>query len=106
MALASAVATATRPSQVITWTDDSGAALNLTGATITGKIRDRAKTVRSITGTLNVTDAVGGIFTWVYSAADVATAGEFTVQFTAAFGSAPTPARTIVDKWFVYEVIA
>ena len=42
MALAHAVAGATRPSQVITWTRDDGTAEDLTGATITGKIRSLA----------------------------------------------------------------
>lgn len=103
MALAYAVAGATRPSQVITWTRDDSTAENLTGATLTGTIKDSAGTVRAITGTLSVTTAASGIFTWDYSAADVASAGNFIVQFTAAFGSNPTPARTIKSQWTIHE---
>jgi hypothetical protein len=102
MALAAAVQGATRPSQVITWTRADGTAEDLTGATITGTIKDSAGTVRAITGTLTVTTAASGVFTWAYSSADVATDGNYTVQFTAAFGGVPTPARTIKTPWVVY----
>ena len=60
-------------------------------------------TVRSIAGTLTVTDATAGVFTWTYAAGDVADVGTFDVQFNAAFGSAPTPARTMVTPWTVGE---
>lgn len=107
MALAHAIAGATRPSQVITWTRDDGTPEDLTGATITGKLR-RASTgdITNIAGTLSVTDATAGKFTWAYAAADVATPGHYRVQFTAAFGSEPTPARTIVADWEVKEALA
>lgn len=101
MALANAVQGATRPNQSITWTRADDTAEVLTGATLTGVIRDAAGTVRAITGTLAVTDGANGVFSWNYSAADVATAGRFEVQFTAAFGSDPTPARTLATSWEV-----
>ena len=107
MALAHAVAGATRPSQVITWTRDDGTAEDLTGATITGKIRSLADgTTRDIAGTLSVTDAAAGEFTWAYAAADVATPGRFQVQFTAAFGTGATPARTDATNWEVKRALA
>jgi hypothetical protein len=105
MALAPSVAGAIRPSQVITWADDAGVALNLSGATITGKIRASDGTSRNIAGALSITNAASGIFTWDYAAGDVATAGLFAVQFTAAFASGQTPARSIIESWLVYEAI-
>lgn len=105
MALANAVQTALRPSQIVTWTRDDGTPENLTGATLTGKIRDYAGVVRDITGTLTLTTPATGVFTWAYSAVDVAEAGQFLVQFTASFGSSPTPAKTIAATWNVYEAV-
>lgn len=105
MALANAVHGSLRPSQVITWTDGDGDALDLTGATITGKLRNAAGVVRSIAGSLTLTDADSGVFTWAYHADDVV-AGQYQVQFTASYGSGATPARTIVTEWLVHEAIA
>lgn len=107
MALANAVKGGLRPAQYITWTRDDGTPENLTGATLTGWLRSIATgDVRAITGTLAVVTAASGIFSWTYSAADVADAGKFDVQFNAAFGSAPTPARTIAAHWVVEESLA
>lgn len=82
--LAPAVQHARKRSQTITWKDDDGNAINLTGATITGII-ERAGVQTSITGTLSITSASAGIFTWTYSAADVAQAGSYFVQFRAKY---------------------
>lgn len=106
MALASAVAGALRPSQAITWTRGDGAAENLSGATISGKIRDAANSVRAIAGALVIIDGPAGQFRWDYAAADVVSGGEYQVQFTATFGLSPTPARTLVEQWTVYEALS
>jgi hypothetical protein len=106
MALAAAVAGATRPSQIITWTRADGNAETLTAATLTGKIRDRATgTTRAIAGTLTVVDGAAGSFRWDYVAADVVSAGTFDVQFVAAFASGQTPAKTFVAQWTVGEAL-
>ncbi len=107
MGLANAVKGALRPSQQIVWTR---AGLNtpepLTGATITGKLRNcDTQEARAITGTLSVLDGAQGQFVWDYSAADVAEAGQFDVQFTAAFAASPSPARTVKALWTVEEAI-
>lgn len=103
MALADAVQNATRPSQVITWTRADDTPENLTGATLTGRIRNANTGVtRDIVGTLIVTVGASGVFAWAYVLADVADAGQFNVQFTATFGSSPTPARTIDALWTVH----
>ena len=105
MPLADAVQGSLRPAQQITWTrGEDGTAEDLTGATITGWIRNRSTgTVRSIAGTLTITDAANGVFTWTYAAGDVVDVGTFDVQFNATFGSPPTPARTMVTPWTVME---
>jgi hypothetical protein len=69
----------------ITWTTDDGTAQNLTAATITGTLKDKTGTVTAITGTLTATDASNGVFSWAYSAADVATPGLHLVVFKATY---------------------
>ena len=106
MALAAAVQGARRPSQTITWTDDNGTPLDLSGATITARIRNTTSNQAAASdGTFTIVTAASGVFRWDYSAADVATAGSFEVQFTATYSSAPTPARTIVAPWSVLKSI-
>ena len=91
-----------RPAQALTWKREDGSAEDLTGATLTGSIRNRATgETRAITGVLTVTDGPAGAFRWDISAADVAEAGRFDVQFTAAFAAGLTPARTFVEQWVV-----
>lgn len=81
--------------QQITWYYADGVTVKpLTGATITGTITDTAGTTRAITGTLNVTDGPNGVLQWAYGAADTATAGRFTAQFTATY------ADTLQDSSF------
>lgn len=105
--LAAAIQGALRPVQQIVWLDGEGVALNLTGATITGVIRNRTNnSARVIAGMLTVVDATAGTFSWTYGAGDVVSAGAFDVQFTATFESAPTPARTFVATWVVEEALS
>ncbi len=104
--LANAVKGGRRPSQSVTWKRADGTAENLTGATITGQVRSTiSQEARAITGTLSVLDGANGVFVWDYSAADVAEAGQFDVQFTAAFAASPSPARTVKALWTVEEAI-
>jgi len=105
--LASAVAGATRPIQVITWMRDGTTPEPLTGATLTGRIRnEQTLQTRDIVGALEITDAAGGIFAWHYDAQDVAQPGVFSVQFTAIFATAPVTARTVIGSWTVYESLS
>lgn len=104
MALAAAVKGGLRPSQIVVWARANGVPEPLTDATITGTITNRATSVtRAIAGTLTVTDGPAGEFRWDYAAGDVDTAGEFDVQFSAAFGSGQTPARSFVARWAVHD---
>ena len=100
MALSNAVQGATHTAQQITWVDGDGDPLNLTGATVTGRLLDLATgTARDVTGALEVLDGAAGLFAWDYGAADVATAGAFNVQFVATFGAAND--KTLAELWEV-----
>src|SRR4029079_103306 len=105
MALAEAIAGAQRPSQIVTWTRGDNTPENLTDATLSGTITDSfTGETRAIAGSLDVTDGPNGVFAWVYGEEDVATAGRYEVQFTATFGSEPSPARTLLEEWKVHPV--
>ena len=100
MALSNAIQGATHTPQRITWADGDGDPLNLTGATITARLLDLATgQARAVTGALEVLDAEAGLFSWVYGAEDVATAGAFNVQFVATFGALND--KTLAELWEV-----
>ena len=100
MALAPAVQHSRKRTQTITWKDDDGAAIDLTGATITG-IVERAGVQTAITGTLTLVTAASGIFSWAFSAADVAQAGMFFVQFRAKYTSGSLSEISYRTQWRV-----
>lgn len=96
-----------RPAQSVIWKREDGSVETLTGATLTGWIRNRGTgTTRAIAGTLTVTDGEAGAFRWDFAPADVAEAGRFDVQFNAAFGAGQTPARTFKAQWVVEDALA
>ena len=100
MALANAVQAARHTAQRIVWADSDGDPLNLTGATVTARLLDLSTgTARAVTGTLTVLEAEAGVFSWAYGTEDVATAGQFNVQFVATFGS--TNDKTLAELWEV-----
>ena len=105
MALEPAVQGAKRPSQQITWADEEGTVLDLTGATITARIRDGAGSTVDSDGTFVLVDAPNGVFRWDYGTTDVAEEGDYKVQFTASFGLAPSPARNFTARWQVTEAL-
>jgi hypothetical protein len=103
MALADAVKGGRWPAQQITWEPEGGGVANLSGATLTGKIRDSAGTTRAVAGTITVTNGPAGVFTWQYAAEDVAAAGLFDVQFTATWPDGLTPGKTFIASWTIAE---
>jgi hypothetical protein len=96
-----------RPILTIVWTHaDNTTGEDLTGATITGYIKDLATgNAVEIQGTFAITDAANGVFTWTPDPLDVATDGAYQVQFSAVFAGEPTPARTAVFEWEIVESI-
>lgn len=101
MALPTVVAGGLRPALTIRWLlGDDGGALDLTGATLTGTIKNKAGVTRSIAGSLSVTDPVNGWLSWAVTAADVVE-GRYKVQLTATFPTGPSPAKTFETDWVV-----
>ena len=100
MALANAIQHARKRSQQITWQDEDEAAIDLTGATLTGII-ERSGVQTAITGTLTLVTAASGIFSWAYSSADVAQAGSFFVQFRAKYSADSLSEISYRTKWTV-----
>lgn len=99
--LQTAIQGSTHTSQVITWTKEDGSIEDLTGATVTGKIQGvEADTAQAIAGTLQITGAATGVFSWSYAAADVAAAGIFWVQFKATFSDGKDD-LSFADYWVV-----
>lgn len=86
MSLQPAVEGARHTAQTITFARADEATQNLTDATITATIRDvRTGIETAATGTFTLVTATSGIFSWAYSAGDVATAGQYQVQFKATY---------------------
>lgn len=105
MALSNAVQGATKFPQLITWTDTEGEPVDLSEATITGRIWSAVVAPRNIEGPLQLDgDGSEGQFTWTYHANDVAIAGTFRVQFTATYAG-NLKARTLQEKWEVKPAI-
>jgi len=100
-----AVKGARHTAQVVTFgRQDSSEVVDLTSATVTGTIRDNVtKVVRAITGTTTGSGTTG-LITWTYGAADVASNGDFEVQFKATYGDA-TYELSFPEPWKVYEAI-
>ncbi|MCB9172341.1 MAG: hypothetical protein H6637_05395 [Ardenticatenales bacterium] len=86
---------ATHTPLLLTWRDASGEPVDLTGATITGRLRlSRGGTVRDAEGAFPITDHEAGAFQWLLAAADVAEDGDHLVQFTATYAD-DTEDRTV-----------
>jgi hypothetical protein len=100
MALAAAIQNARHTAQLITWVDADGNPQDLTGATLSGRIRAKNGEAREIDGTLVITDADAGQFTWSYGEDDVGDDGTFKVQFVATYGDALND-KTIMANWVV-----
>lgn len=101
MGLAKGVQGARHSAQQITWKKEDGTAYDLTGATITARIRDKVSgEVRDADGTLALVTAASGIFSWSYGALDVGRAGKFEVQFVASYSDSNAD-KTFLADWDV-----
>lgn len=105
MALSDAIQGARKTPQRITWTyRNGGGAVDLTDATISGRIKPNSGQERAVDGTLTLVDPTSGIFDWTYGAEDVGDYGEFQVQFTATYPSA-LKEISIVEEWTVHKAV-
>jgi len=102
MALATAIRGARHRGQKITWTssDSIPGVIDLTGATLTGKKRNLlSDEVTTIEGTLEKLTAPNEM-QWIYAAEDVASEGDFEVQFIASYNDG-TEERSFIENWKV-----
>ena len=103
MSLPNAIQTSRRPSLRITWQRTNGEFVDLTGATLTGVIQNKSTGAEAaISGTLTVVDATQGALTWAFGTTDVATVGNYYVQFRATYGDT-TFELSLPESW---EVVA
>ena len=104
MALAKAVQGARHTPQVITWLDDEGDPVTLSGATLTARLhREATGDASDVDGTLTITNGAAGEFEWAYGEDDVAVPGVFYVQFKASFGGVLD--ITYPERWEVVEAL-
>lgn len=107
MSLPNWVQSSTHTGLRIRWTRSDGTYPDLTGATITGKIRSIApgSSSAALTGTLapDTNQAAQGYFTYAPSAADVGTAGSYKVQFTATRTGLPD--LTFQADWAIEDAL-
>lgn len=108
MGLPTVVQGALRPSLSITWyRGNTTTPEDLTGATLTGTLqRVGVSATQAVAGALVLVNAAGGAFRWDLDAADVATPGDYWVEFTAAFASGASPAKTFAERWTVARSLA
>lgn len=93
MLLKKAVQGSTHTPQPITFINNNQQAIDISTAVLTGLIYTRNGVSTPITGQLvpDPTNAVNGLYTWTYSADDVATPNQYLVQVKATFDNTPDP---------------
>jgi plastocyanin len=104
MALQAAIEGATHTGQTVTWQGMDGTAHDLTGATLSGTIRDEDGTERAIDGTLTIISPTQGTFTWAYGTNDIAEAGHFEVQFRATYPDGKYD-LSFIEPWRVEKAL-
>lgn len=95
-----------RPGMIITWINGDQTAVDLTGATITGKLYSQTSGLtRNIAGTFQILAPTQGMFIWNFHADDVVR-GEYRAQFTATFSTAPLVQKSFITNWSVDESLS
>lgn len=112
MALSKAIEGSNHTAQQITWKDERGNAVDLTGATITGKMHphDDSSTVSDIgggagNGTLTISDASNGVFNWTYGDNNIDDVGVFIVQFTATYAADSSKEKCFKEQFIVEDAL-
>jgi len=92
--------------KTITWTRDDDSAVDLTSATVTGRMEQIgvASSAKAIDGAFVVTDATNGVFTWAPGATDVEDDGRFKVQFIATYPDTKVE-KSIPQTMRIFEAI-
>ena len=79
-----------QPAISATLKDASGAAVNLTGATVRFKLRSRGASAAKVDAAATITNAAGGQVRYAWAAGDLDTAGLFDAEFEVTFGDGTT----------------
>ncbi len=105
MSLSKAIKGAKHSPQQITWKKSDGTAYDLTGATITARIKNKSTgQARAADGTFTIVTAASGIFNWAYGTNDVSEAGKFDVQIIASYSDSKND-KTFTEEWIVEDAI-
>ena len=101
MALPRAIAGARRTGLLLTWKREDGSVVDLTGATLSGRLDpvEDGRASRDVSGSLEVVDPGRGQFRWTFAAADVV-AGVYAVQFKATYSDG-TYELSFAEQWSV-----
>jgi len=100
-----AVEGARKRTLTLTWKDTDDVAVDLTGATITGKLKNmNTGVIASMDGVLALVTAASGIFSWAFGVVDVGTVGFFKVQFIATYADT-LKNKTFVADWEVRDAL-
>lgn len=90
---------------IITWHTDNGAAVDLTGASLSARIFSYvSETSRDATGIFNVLIPTEGVFEWLFSVSDLVV-GEYRIQFVATYASGLTPLKSDQLEWKVTPLL-
>lgn len=96
---------ALRPSLQLVWQrNGSNSVEDLTGATLSGIIRDRySENLIDIVGSLTLIDGPSGVFRWDFDVLDVANDGDYSVEFMATWTTGRSPAKTFAANWTIVK---
>lgn len=95
------------PTYTITWKDEANAVVDLTGATITGRLKNEATgDTYTLTGTFALVTASSGIFSYKPSSTDTTrtVSNKYSIQFTATFADSTTE-KTFKSTCWIVEAI-
>jgi hypothetical protein len=81
----------------LTWKDDTGTAIDLSGATITARIQPLHGTGGASTGAITVVSAPAGTLTYKFATTEVATTGTYQIQFKAVYADATILYHDIIE---------
>ena len=108
MGLSTAVQGSNRRAQRVTWEDELGNPIDLTGSTVTGKKHphDDASAVVAVDGTLALVAGVAdnNEFDWTYGTVDIGTVGVYIVQFFATYADT-TKEKSLKEEFKVKDAL-
>lgn len=108
MSLSEAIVGSNHTGQRITWKDERGNPVDLTGSTLTaGKREHDGTTVTAVDGPLDLVSSVAdnNQFDWTYGTNDIATAGTYVIQFFATYASDSSIEINMLEQFIVHPAL-